>query len=53
MATKELTVTVTATPKWWFTPAWCVLFTVCRIRPSAIESAAAFLTKHAFNYRVA
>lgn len=53
MVTKELTITVTATPKWWFTPAWCVLFTVCRLRPGAIEPAAAFLTKHAFNYRTA
>jgi hypothetical protein len=53
MATKELTVTVTATPKWWFLAACWVALTFCRVCPSATDAAIAFLTKHAFNYRVA
>ena len=52
MATKELTITVTATPTWWFPAAFRIALAVCRVSPSVTDAAVAFLTKHAFNYRV-
>jgi hypothetical protein len=51
MATKELTITVTATRKWWFPVALWVARVIYRIRPSATEAVIAFLIKRAFNYQ--
>jgi hypothetical protein len=51
MATKELTITVTATPAWWFAVAYWLSLSACRVRPSMTDAVIAFFTKHAFNYR--